>query len=92
MFSNFDNDVSVPPVKSYDELALIMKESGEFSPEDTRSSIEEMRGITRSEDVQVGIKKILLGIETAKQDEHNMASRFASVVARAIAERPTYGL
>lgn len=87
MFGHFNSDVSVPTLKSYDELALVMHESKAFSGQDVKSAIEEIQQITGSQDVRVGIKRVLLGIETAKQDV-NMASRFASVVARAIAERP----
>lgn len=91
MFGHFNSDVSVPTLRTFDELALVMKESKAFAGDDVRNAIEEIRDITRSEEVGVGIKKVLLGIETAKQDA-NMASRFASVIARAIAERPTYGV
>jgi len=92
MFGHFNSDVSVPTLRTFDELALVMRESKAFGGEDVRHAIEEIRQITRSEEVGVGVKKVLLGIETAKQDTGNMASRFASVVARAIAERPTYGV
>ena len=91
MFGHFNSDVSVPTLRTFEELALVMKESKAFAGDDVKHAIEEIRDITRSEEVGVGIKKVLLGIETAKQDV-NMASRFASVVARAIAERPTYGV
>ena len=91
MFGHFNSDVSVPTLRTFDELALVMKESKAFAGDDVQNAIEEIRDITRSEEVGVGIKKVLLGIETAKQDA-NMASRFASVIARAIAERPTYGV
>jgi len=89
MFGHFNADVSVPTLRSYDELALVMKESKAFEGDDVRQAIAEIRDITRSDEVGVGIKKVQLGIETAKQDV-NMASRFASVIARAIAERPTF--
>lgn len=89
MFGHFNSDVSVPTLKSYEELALVMRESKAFAGDDIRYAIDEIRQITGSEDVRVGIKKVLLGIETAKQDV-NMASRFASVIARAIAERPAF--
>ncbi|KAK5954253.1 transport between ER and Golgi ATPase protein [Knufia fluminis] len=90
MFGYFNSDVSVPTLRTFDELALVMKESGAFAGDDIRNAIEEIRDITRAEDVGVGVKKVLLGIETAKQDEGNMASRFASVIARAIAEKQAY--
>jgi vesicle-fusing ATPase len=45
-----------------------------------------MQERTQGVAVGVGIKKILLGIETARQDE-DMPGRFAGVMARAVAER-----
>ena len=87
VFGHFNSDVSVPTLRTYDELSLVMRESGAFTGEDARSAINEIQEITGTQEVGVGIKKVLLGIETAKQDEGNMAGRFASVMARAIAER-----
>jgi len=87
LFRHFNSDVSVPTLKSYDELAMVMHESKAFGGQDVRSAIEEIQQITGSQDVRVGIKTVLLGIETAKQDS-DMVSRFAGVISRAIAERP----
>jgi vesicle-fusing ATPase len=86
IFNSFNSDIPVPNVNSYDELAYVMQESGAFSGDDIQRSLEEIRDITRSEEVGVGIKRILLGIETAKQDA-DMASRFSGVISRAVAER-----
>lgn len=86
VFNSFNSDIPVPNVNSYEELQHVMQESGAFSPEDIQRSLEEIRDITRSDDVGVGIKRILLGIETAKQDA-DMASRFSGVISRAVAER-----
>ncbi len=87
IFNAFDADIPVPNVNSYNELSQIMRESRAFSEEDQQRAIEELRQMTGNNDeVGVGVKKILLGIETARQDT-DMAGRFASVVARAVAER-----
>jgi vesicle-fusing ATPase len=86
VFNSFNSDIPVPNVNSFEELQHVMHESGEFSPQDIQRSLQEIRDITQSEEVGVGIKRILLGIETAKQDA-DMASRFAGVISRAIAER-----
>ena len=86
IFNSFNSDIPVPNVNSYEELAHVMQESGAFSPQDIHRSLEEIRDITQSEEVGVGIKRILLGIETAKQDA-DMASRFSGVISRAVAER-----
>lgn len=76
----------MPNVNTHEELAYVLRESGVFSEADQRRAVQELGEITRSERVGVGIKKILLAIETARQDE-DMPGRFASVIARAVAER-----
>ncbi|KAL9108308.1 MAG: hypothetical protein Q9227_006906 [Pyrenula ochraceoflavens] len=86
VFNSFDSDIPVPNVMSYQQLEYIMEESRAFSPDDIRRGLGEIREMTRSEEVGVGVKKVLLAIETAKQDS-DMASRFAGVIARAVAER-----
>ncbi|KAL8689777.1 MAG: hypothetical protein Q9218_004632 [Villophora microphyllina] len=83
MFTAFDADIPVPNVGSYKELSNIMHQSGAFGNPDR--AIDELRQLSRGDNVNVGIKKILLGIETAKQDQ-DMEGRFANVVARARAQ------
>lgn len=80
VFTSFDADIAVPNVKSHAELAFIMEKSGVFS--NPQRAIQELSDMTRSDSVDVGIKKILLGIETAKQDR-DREGRFAQTVARA---------
>ena len=86
LFNSFDADIAVPNVNSYGELSYILKESNALSSTDQQHALREMQELTRSKTVGVGIKKILLGIETARQDE-DMPRRFAAVMARAVAER-----
>ncbi|KAL8925516.1 MAG: hypothetical protein Q9208_003407 [Pyrenodesmia sp. 3 TL-2023] len=83
LFTAFDSDIAVPNVGSYRELSNIMHESGVFA--DPNRAIAELTEHSQGDNVGVGIKKILLGIETAKQDR-DMESRFANVVARARAQ------
>lgn len=83
VFTSFDSDIAVPNVMGHAELSFIMKQSGVF--EDPDRAIQELREITRSDSVGVGIKKILLGIETAKQDR-DREGRFAQTIARAKAQ------
>lgn len=83
LFTAFDSDIAVPNVGSYAELNHIMNQSGAF--QNPRRALDELRDITRRDSVNVGVKKILLGIETAKQDE-DREGRFANVVARAMAQ------
>ncbi|KAL9608443.1 MAG: hypothetical protein Q9167_006725 [Letrouitia subvulpina] len=83
LFTAFDSDIAVPNVGSYAELNYIMTQSEAF--QDPRRALDELKDITRRNSVNVGVKKILLGIETAKQDR-DREGRFANVVARAMAQ------
>lgn len=83
LFTAFDSDIAVPNVSGHAELSHILEHSGVFR--DPARAINEFRELTRSDSVGVGIKKILLGIETAKQDQ-DREGRFASVIARAVAQ------
>jgi vesicle-fusing ATPase len=77
LFSRFDAEIAVPNVNSQQELAHILRASGAFEDRDQQRAIS--------------IKKILTGIETAKQDQ-DVPGRFARVISRAItANRGTYG-
>lgn len=78
----------MPNVNSQRELGFILEESGAFSSSNqVKSAIDEIQSTTGSAEVGVGIKKILTGIETAKQDPQDMAGRFAAVMSQAIAAR-----
>jgi vesicle-fusing ATPase len=89
LFKSFDADIGVPNVDTYEELFRILKESDAFSDAGRQRVIGEMQERqerTRSREVGVGIKKILFGIEMARQDE-DIPGRFAEFMARAVAER-----
>lgn len=83
LFTAFDSDIAVPNVSSHAELSHILEQSGVF--QDPARAIGEFRELTKKDSVGVGIKKILLGIETAKQDQ-DREGRFANVIARAVAQ------
>ncbi len=85
---NFNASLPVSNVNSFQELEFIMQQSKLFSAQDIQQAIHEIRDITRSEEIGVGIKTVLSAIETARKDP-DMASRFAGVMSRAIAERHT---
>ena len=84
LFARFDAEIAVPNVNTQGELANVLRESGAFSDSDQQRAITEIEEITGSTEVGVGIKKILTGIETAKQDQ-DVPGRFARVMSRAIA-------
>ena len=83
LFTAFDSDIAVPNVSTHIELSHILRQSGVF--EEPERAIRELQELTRSESVGVGIKKILMGIETAKQDR-DREGRFANVIGRAMAQ------
>ncbi|KAF9696834.1 hypothetical protein EKO04_005579 [Ascochyta lentis] len=84
LFSRFDAEIAVPNVNTQAELAHVLQESGAFSDRDQQRAVSEIQEITGSTEIGVGIKKILTGIETAKQDQ-DVPGRFARVMSRAIA-------
>ena len=85
LFSSFNSDIAVPNVNTYRELAQILEHSGAFP--DPARAIDELRqlmgnGGEGGVEVGVGIKNILLGIETAKQDR-DREGEFANVISAA---------
>ncbi|KPI34791.1 Vesicular-fusion protein sec18 [Cyphellophora attinorum] len=86
IWQDFSAEIAVPTVASYQELEYVMRESRVFSGAEIESAIREIQEITGARDVGVGIKRVLLAIETAKQDA-DKASRFAGVMGRAISQR-----
>lgn len=89
LFSRFDAEIAVPNVNTKGELNNILKYSKAFSDEGRADTIKGIEEITGREEIGVGIKKILTGIETAQQDQ-DMPGRFARVIAQAIAARNTF--
>lgn len=86
IFNSFNFDIPVSNVDSYDELQGVLKEEGSFSSQEINQALSRIQDLTQSEKIGVGIKKVLLGIGTAKQDT-DRAGRFASVIARAMEEQ-----
>ena len=85
VLSYFDADIAVPTVGSFDELGFIMQQSGAFSDNDIQSSIQQLQSFSNgNERFNVGIKKILKGIETSRQDPDDMPGRFANGMSKAM--------
>ncbi|KAK5137209.1 hypothetical protein LTR08_000714 [Meristemomyces frigidus] len=82
---NFKAQIAVPNVQTQQELAHIMQESGAFSATDVQRAIGEIEQNTGSRQVNVGVDGILLGIQTAMQDD-DRTGRFAEVISEAIAD------
>lgn len=80
LLTSFNSDIAVPNVNTHQELSYILEQSGEF--QNPGRAIEELRELNGGNDVGVGIKNILLGIETAKQDR-DREGEFANVISAA---------
>lgn len=85
VYNSFNSDIMVPNVNTYEELQFIMQQSNAFDAREIGLALEGIGGITDDGTIGVGVKKVLLGIETAKQDVDKVG-RFISVVNRAIEE------
>jgi vesicle-fusing ATPase len=89
IYNSFNSDIMVPNVMTYDELRYIMEQSGAFDASEIEQALAEVGGITEDRTIGVGVKKVLLGIETAKQDPDKVG-RFVRVINRAIEEERTF--
>ncbi|CZR58112.1 probable NsfA protein [Phialocephala subalpina] len=82
----FNRELAVPNINSHKELASVLREVQAFDNEsDLAESLNELRSITGTDQVGVGIKKVLLAVGEAKQEEGNVVNRFAEVVAQQMA-------
>jgi vesicle-fusing ATPase len=82
---DFQQEIAVPNVNTQDQLAKIMQHSGIFSDSEIRGAIRHIEETTGSKEIGVGVARVLLGIQTAMQDQ-DRPSRFAEVMADAIAQ------
>ncbi|KAJ5721796.1 uncharacterized protein N7483_009730 [Penicillium malachiteum] len=89
IYNSFNSDIFVPNVKSFGELRFVMEKSGAFDAQEIARALEGVGGLADDGRVNVGIKKVLLGIETAKQDSDKVG-RFVRVINRAIEEERSF--
>ncbi|KAI5810245.1 P-loop containing nucleoside triphosphate hydrolase protein [Peziza echinospora] len=91
LLNAFDAEIPVPNVASHRELKHILKETGLFnSQQETDRALNDLAQATGTTGLNVGIKKILMGVETAKQDEDS-SGRFVSVMSRAVRDMEVGG-
>ena len=84
LYTAFDSDIAVPNVGRNRELSYLLEESGAF--QNPNRAVEELQEILKgSDDVNVGIKKILVSIEKATKDD-DPEGMFATLIARARAQ------
>ncbi|KAJ5494084.1 ATPase AAA-type core [Penicillium fimorum] len=89
IYNSFNSDILVPNVSSFGELRFIMEKSGAFDAQEIARALESVGGLADDGRLSVGIKKVLLGIETAKQDTDKVG-RFVRVINRAIEEEQSF--
>jgi vesicle-fusing ATPase len=86
LYASFDRELAVPNVNTHAELASVLREVRAFRSEaEMVASLNGLRETTGTNDVGVGIKRVLLGIETARQTPDDMVERFADVMAKTMA-------
>ncbi|WBW73969.1 secretory pathway ATPase Sec18 [Schizosaccharomyces osmophilus] len=84
MTKSFDAELAVPNVRNLEELDRVLQSIDYFADANVRADIlQRLRGYTDTEKVDVGIARILLIAETAKQDTDTV-SCFVETLARAI--------
>jgi vesicle-fusing ATPase len=89
VYNSFNSDIMVPNVSSFGELRYVMEQSGAFDAQEIAQALEGVGGLADDGRLSVGIKKVLLGIETAKQDVDKVG-RFVRVINRAIEEEQAF--
>lgn len=86
LLNAFDAEIAVPNVANHNELGHVLRELQAFNSDGERQQVlHDLYSTTRTKQLNVGIKKILMGVETARQDE-DMAGRFVSVISKAVGE------
>ncbi|KAI5295877.1 transport between ER and Golgi ATPase protein [Ascosphaera acerosa] len=87
LYRDFDAKVHVPTVRSYDELALVLRETRAFGDDHAavQRVLDSIREVTAAQAIGVGIKEVLGAISTARQDE-DMAEGFVTAMAQCMEE------
>lgn len=86
MYNSFNSDIKIPNVTTRDELGYLLEQSGAFDDGQIAHVLDGIGSITAPmEVISVGVKKVLLGIETAKQDPDRVG-RLVNAINRAIEE------
>jgi vesicle-fusing ATPase len=83
LYHSFNSDIKVPNVASYDELRYILEQTNVFSPPEIQQTLDGIDDFADDQSDGVGIKRILLGLETAKQDPDKVG-RFTGVISRVL--------
>lgn len=91
MYNVFNSDIKVPSVTKREELSFLLAQSEAFDEGEIEQVLDGIGSITAPGDlISVGVKKVLLGIETAKQDPDRVG-RIIRSINRAIEEEVASG-
>jgi vesicle-fusing ATPase len=82
LVSSFDAEIAVPNVSDQNELKKVLDELDLFDEGEKRKVMEDLERYTGTKNVGVGIKKVLMAAETARQDEGDVVGRFVDIVGR----------
>jgi len=83
-FPCFDVEIPVPNVNSHEELATILREVGAFeSPSDIAEALNELRDIVGTDEVRVGIKRVLTLLDSVSA-EVDKGKEFADAMAKSM--------
>jgi vesicle-fusing ATPase len=86
LLNSFDAQIAVPNVSSHQELQKVLGELDLFETEEQVQVLNELADSTGTRELSVGIKKILMAAETARQDKENKVGRFTGILIRAVVE------
>lgn len=85
LYASFDRELAVPNVNTHQELASVLREVRAFEDDgDLAESLNILRDMEGSDKVGVGIKRVLLGVETARQSP-DVRGAFADVMSKMMA-------
>lgn len=90
LLRRFTGQIPIPNVNTQQELVKIMRHTGAFADHEISQALHEISQQTGSSDIGVGIKSVLMGIDTAKQDQ-DVAAGFAEVISNSIAATRVIG-
>src|SRR5690606_22433340 len=84
ILNSFDAEIAVPNVATLSEMKSVLErvDDSPFSPQQIAKVMHEVKDFTQSDQLNVGVKKLLMAIETARQDP-NMLDRFVTIVRKA---------
>ncbi|CAG8960642.1 hypothetical protein HYFRA_00013520 [Hymenoscyphus fraxineus] len=82
----FNRELAIPNINTHQELAAALQEFGGFeNPSDLAASLNELRDITGTDQIGIGIKNVLTTVGQAKRDRENFPSTFADMMAQQMA-------